>query len=61
MEVQAKRRTNMETTLTQIYNTLCTIDTHGDSTMKMAMCLDALAKVIQDLNSENAHTDEVDA
>ena len=54
----------METTLTQIYNTLCTIDTHGDSTMKMAMCLDALAKVIQDLNSqsnESPHTDEVDA
>ena len=51
----------METTLTQIYNTLCTIDTHGDSTMKMAMCLDALAKVIQDLNSESARTDEVDA
>ena len=51
----------METTLTQIYNTLCTIDTHGDGTMKMAMCLDALAKVIQDLNSESAHTDEVDA
>ena len=33
--------------LTQIYNTLSTIDTHGESTIKMALCLDALANVIK--------------
>lgn len=33
--------------LTQIYNTLGTIDTHGESTIKMALCLDALANVIK--------------
>lgn len=38
------------TTLTQIYNTLSIIDTHGDGTMKMALCLDALSHIIQDLS-----------
>ena len=39
------------TTLTQIYNTMGLIDTHGEGTIKMALCLDALNKTIQDLNS----------
>ena len=45
------------TTLTQIYNTLGIIDTHGEGTMKMALCLDALSHVIQDLsNTEQTPT-----
>ena len=39
------------TTLTQIYNTMGLIDTHGEGTIKMALCLDALNKTIQDLNN----------
>ena len=39
--------------LTQIYNTLGTIDTHGESTIKMALCLDALANVIKQAEDDN--------
>lgn len=34
-------------TLTQIYNTMLTIDTRGDATMKMAACIEALQNVIK--------------
>ena len=53
------------TTLTQIYNTMGLIDTHGEGTIKMALCLDALNKTIQDLNNliptlENCDCDNCD-
>ena len=40
---------DIETTLNQLYNTLLTIETKGDATLKMAACIDALQKVLTDL------------
>ena len=39
---------DIETTLNQLYNTLLTIETKGDATLKMAACIDALQKVLTD-------------
>ena len=46
--------------LTQIYNTLSTIDTHGESTIKMALCLDALANVIKQAEDDKKHCNDCD-
>lgn len=37
--------------LIQIYNTLLTIETKGESTIKMAGCLDYLKQIINALNT----------
>ena len=39
-------------TLTQVYNALLTINTKGEDTISMAMCLQALYKLIIELNGE---------
>ena len=46
--------------LTQIYNTLGTIDTHVDSTIKMALCLDALANVIKQAEDDKKPCNDCD-
>ena len=46
--------------LTQIYNTLGTIDTHGESTIKMALCLDALANVIKQAEEDKNPCNDYD-
>lgn len=47
-------------TLTQIYNTMLTIDTHGDATMKMAACIEALQKVIKAAQAQENQTEEAE-
>ena len=46
--------------LTQIYNTWSTIDTHGESTIKMALCLDALANVIKQAEDDKKPCNDCD-
>ena len=46
---------DIETTLNQLYNTLLTIETKGDATLKMAACIDALQKVLTELAQKNNH------
>lgn len=42
----------MENTLIQIYNTLATIETKGENTLKMASCLNALGQVIEQMQTD---------
>lgn len=42
----------MKEILTKIYNTLALIDTHGESTLRMASCLNALEKLIKTQTNE---------
>ena len=44
---------DIETTLNQLYNTLLTIETKGDATLKMAACIDTLQKVLAELAQKN--------
>ena len=46
--------------LTQIYNTLGTIATHGERTIKMALCLDALANVIKQAEDDKKPCNDCD-
>ena len=41
----------------QIYDVLSSIDTHGESTLKMAECLNALYQIIADMEKRTT-TDE---
>ena len=46
--------------LTQIYNTLSTIDTHGEISIKIALCLDALANVIKQAEDDKKPCNDCD-
>lgn len=43
-------------TLAQIYNSLLTIETRGNSTCTMAKCLETLQKLIKDIQGEKGVT-----
>lgn len=38
--------------LSQIYDVLSTIDTHGESTLKMAECLNAIYQIVADMENQ---------
>lgn len=44
--------------LSQIYDVLSTIDTHGESTLKMAECLNALYQIIVDMEKRTTTGEE---
>ena len=44
--------------LSHIYDVLSTIDTHGESTLKMAECLNALYQIIADMEKQTTTGEE---